>query len=171
MTGRERAMMPAAILTSQFLRIVRGILAQARALTFDVTSHALSWFCVSGCSSAAATHPPAPLGRRGTNAETLSMKPFEIVGLPPDELSAFLSATHPDPFRVLGPHRVGDDLAIGVFRPDAQKVEILTNGDFGPADRGGKEIHRDGLFLRFFGSRRESGSRFPSAFAHYRRGR
>ena len=73
------------------------------------------------------------------------MKPFEIVGLPPDELSAFLSASHPDPFRVLGPHRVGDDLAIRVFRPDAQKVEILVNGSGRepiPAER----IHRDGLF-------------------------
>ncbi len=73
------------------------------------------------------------------------MKPFEIVGLPPDELNAFLSATHPDPFRILGPHRVGDDLAIRVFRPDAQKVEILTNGDSGQPIEAEK-IHSDGFF-------------------------
>src|SRR5689334_4149736 len=73
------------------------------------------------------------------------MKPFEIVGLPPDELNAFLSAAHPDPFRVLGPHRVGDDLAIRVFRPDAQKVEILVNGS-GRAPIEAERIHRDGLF-------------------------
>jgi 1,4-alpha-glucan branching enzyme len=73
------------------------------------------------------------------------MKPFEIVGLPPDELNAFLSATHPDPFRILGPHRVGDDLSIRVFRPDAQKVEILTNGDSGqPVEA--EKIHSDGFF-------------------------
>ncbi len=52
------------------------------------------------------------------------MKPFEIVGIPPEELSNFLSAMHPDPFRILGPHRVGDDLAIRIFRPDAQKVRF-----------------------------------------------
>jgi 1,4-alpha-glucan branching enzyme len=73
------------------------------------------------------------------------MKPFEIVGLPPDELNAFLSATHPDPFRILGPHRSGDDLVIRVFRPDAQKVDILVKGSESepiPAER----IHRDGFF-------------------------
>ncbi|HEY2125001.1 MAG TPA: hypothetical protein VGG94_06010, partial [Chthoniobacterales bacterium] len=73
------------------------------------------------------------------------MKPFEIVGLPPDELSAFLSATHADPFRVLGPHRVGDDLAIRVFRPDAQKVEVLVNGST-DAPIEAERIHRDGFF-------------------------
>lgn len=73
------------------------------------------------------------------------MKPFEIVGLPPDELNAFLSATHADPFRVLGPHRVGDDLVIRVFRPDAQKVEILVNGSSSEPIEAEK-IHRDGFF-------------------------
>src|SRR5581483_12261329 len=73
------------------------------------------------------------------------MKPFEIVGLPPDELNAFLSATHPDPFRILGPHRVGEDLAIRIFRPDAKRVEILTNGDSGPAVEA-EQVHRDGFF-------------------------
>src|SRR4051794_7768873 len=73
------------------------------------------------------------------------MKPFEIVGLPPDELNAFLSAVHQDPFRVLGPHRVGDDLTIRVFRPDAQKVEIVVNGSNSePIEM--EKIHRDGFF-------------------------
>ena len=40
---------------------------------------------------------------------------------------------------------MGDDLAIRVFRPDAQKVEILTNGDSAqPVEA--ERIHRDGLF-------------------------
>ncbi len=83
------------------------------------------------------------------------MKPFEITGLPPDELTSFLSATHADPFRVLGPHRVGDDLAIRVFRPDAQKIDIvLDRPASGDATAGGQangkieaeRIHRDGFF-------------------------
>ncbi len=53
------------------------------------------------------------------------MKPFQIAGLPPDELNSFLAGTHSDPFRVLGPHRVGNDLEIRVFRPDARKIEIV----------------------------------------------
>jgi len=73
------------------------------------------------------------------------MKPFEVVGLPPDEINAFLSATHSDPFRVLGPHRVGDDLAIRVFRPDAEKIEVVLDRQSNsqvPAEK----IHRDGFF-------------------------
>jgi 1,4-alpha-glucan branching enzyme len=73
------------------------------------------------------------------------MKPFEIVGLPPDELNAFLSATHSDPFRILGPHRVGDDLAIRVFRPDAQKIDIVSDSQSNHAVEAEK-IHRDGFF-------------------------
>jgi 1,4-alpha-glucan branching enzyme len=81
------------------------------------------------------------------------MKPFQITGLPPDELNSFLSATHGDPFRVLGPHRVGDDLAIRIFRPDAQKIDIIVDGQSGngqpDAGNGGIEaekIHSDGFF-------------------------
>jgi len=55
------------------------------------------------------------------------MKPFQIAGLPPDELNSFLTGTHSDPFRVLGPHRVGDDLEIRVFRPDARNVASQTD--------------------------------------------
>src|SRR5436309_5763951 len=73
------------------------------------------------------------------------MRPFEIVGLPPDELNAFLSATHSDPFRILGPHRVGDDLAIRVFRPDVEKIDIVldrqSNGQIEA-----QKVHRDGFF-------------------------
>jgi 1,4-alpha-glucan branching enzyme len=74
------------------------------------------------------------------------MKPFEITGLPPDELNSFLSATHADPFRVLGPHRLGDDLAIRIFRPDAHKVSIVTNGNGSESQIEAEKIHRDGFF-------------------------
>ncbi|MEY2545646.1 MAG: 1,4-alpha-glucan branching enzyme, partial [Verrucomicrobiota bacterium] len=73
-------------------------------------------------------------------------KPFQVTGLPPDELNSFLSATHNDPFRVLGPHRVGDDLAIRVFRPDAQKIDIVLNGESKNGAVEAERIHSDGFF-------------------------
>ena len=73
------------------------------------------------------------------------MKRFQIAGLPPDELNSFLAGTHSDPFRVLGPHRVGDDLEIRVFRPDARKIEIVPNRQAtGPI--AAAKIQRDGFF-------------------------
>jgi 1,4-alpha-glucan branching enzyme len=87
------------------------------------------------------------------------MKPFSVAGIPPDELNSFLSGTHSDPFRILGPHRMGDDLAIRVFRPDARKIDIILNGSASGPSRTGIEatgdklqpieaekIHRDGFF-------------------------
>src|SRR5260370_35766902 len=73
------------------------------------------------------------------------MRPFEITGLPPDELTSFLSGTHSDPFRILGPHRVGDDLAIRAFRPDAQKIDIILNREANEPIAA-ERIHRDGFF-------------------------
>ena len=52
------------------------------------------------------------------------MSSFEIVGLPTDEVAGFVAGTHPDPFRILGPHRVGENLVIRVFRPDAKEISI-----------------------------------------------
>src|SRR5437763_212432 len=74
------------------------------------------------------------------------MKPFEITGLPPDELNSFLSATHADPFRVLGPHRLGDDLAIRIFRPDVQKVAVVLNGQSAGGTIEAEKVHGDGFF-------------------------
>jgi 1,4-alpha-glucan branching enzyme len=54
------------------------------------------------------------------------MSSFEITGVPIDELNVFLAGAHPDPFRILGPHRVGDDLVVRVFRPDAKEVSIVV---------------------------------------------
>jgi 1,4-alpha-glucan branching enzyme len=88
------------------------------------------------------------------------MKPFAISGLPPDDLNSFLSATHGDPFRVLGPHRLGDELAIRVFRPDAQKVEIVLNGQSSNGKIEAEKIHRDGFFCATVpAAARESGYR------------
>src|SRR5215475_8561314 len=73
----------------------------------------------------------------------MEMKPFSVAGIPPDDLNTFLSGAHSDPFRILGPHRMGDDLAIRAFRPDARKIDIVTNGDQ-PVEA--EKIHRDGFF-------------------------
>src|SRR5205823_830618 len=70
------------------------------------------------------------------------MKPFEVSNLPPDELNSFLSGTHSDPFRILGPHRAGDDLVIRVFRPDAKWIDIVARDQSIAAEK----IHRDGFF-------------------------
>src|SRR5690349_9624908 len=80
-------------------------------------------------------------------------KPFSVAGIPPDELNSFLSGTHSDPFRILGPHRMGDDLVIRTFRPEARQVEITLNGSASTkaaADTSSRveaeKIHRDGFF-------------------------
>jgi 1,4-alpha-glucan branching enzyme len=73
------------------------------------------------------------------------VKPFEIAALPPDEVSRFVRGIHSDPFSVLGPHRVGDDLEIRVFRPDARAVDIVLDREAEkpiPAER----VQQDGFF-------------------------
>ena len=55
------------------------------------------------------------------------MKAFEIAGIPRDEVDRFVTGLHSDPFRVLGPHKVGDDVEIRVFRPDARGVDIVLD--------------------------------------------
>ena len=74
------------------------------------------------------------------------MKPFEVAGLPPDELNAFLSGTHSDPFRILGPHRQKDDLVVRVFRPDAKQVDILLDPKSKNGAIAAERIHREGFF-------------------------
>ena len=73
------------------------------------------------------------------------MSSFEVTGLPMDELNTFLAGAHPDPFRILGPHRIGDDLAVRIFRPDAKEVSVAPGGKEErrfPAER----LSREGFF-------------------------
>ena len=73
------------------------------------------------------------------------MKSFEIAGLPPDEVDRFVAGEHSDPFRVLGPHRVGDGLEIRVFRPDARRIDIVL--DQHPEEPiPAQKIQQDGFF-------------------------
>jgi 1,4-alpha-glucan branching enzyme len=55
------------------------------------------------------------------------MKGFDVGALPRDELGRFVAGLHSDPFRVLGPHKVGDDVEIRVFRPEARAVEVVLD--------------------------------------------
>jgi 1,4-alpha-glucan branching enzyme len=55
------------------------------------------------------------------------MKAFDIAGVPRDEVYRFVRGLHFDPFSVLGPHKVGDDLEIRVFRPDARAIEVMLD--------------------------------------------
>ena len=71
-------------------------------------------------------------------------KPFTVAGIATDELNAFLSATHNDPFRILGPHRMGDDLVIRIFRPDAK--EVIVQDRQSSEAIAAEKIHPDGFF-------------------------
>jgi len=73
------------------------------------------------------------------------MKAFDIAGVPRDEMSRFVAGTHSDPFRVLGPHRAGDDLEIRVFRPDARAVDIVFDREL-EKPISAESIHQDGFF-------------------------
>jgi 1,4-alpha-glucan branching enzyme len=70
---------------------------------------------------------------------------FSIHPIDPNEIAALLSASHSDPFAVLGPHLAGNDLLIRVFRPEAKEVQIVSAKDPSqvfPADR----LHVEGLY-------------------------
>jgi alpha-1,4-glucan:alpha-1,4-glucan 6-glycosyltransferase len=74
------------------------------------------------------------------------MKAFEIAGVPRDEVSRFVRGIHSDPFRVLGPHGVGDDLEMRVFRPDARSVDILLDREPNKPIAA-ERIEQEGFFL------------------------
>src|SRR5439155_25235048 len=73
------------------------------------------------------------------------MKAFDIGALPRDEVSRFVAGTHADPFRVLGPHRVGDVLEIRVFRPDALEIDIWLDRE-AQKPMAAERIQQDGFF-------------------------
>jgi 1,4-alpha-glucan branching enzyme len=73
------------------------------------------------------------------------MSSFEVTGLPMDEINVFLAGAHPDPFRLLGPHELGDDLAVRIFRPDAKEISVVLSGKGGPSFAA-KRLSREGFF-------------------------
>lgn len=73
------------------------------------------------------------------------MSSFAIYPIEPHEIAALLHGSHADPFRILGPHRAGDDLVIRVFRPEAKEVQVVAANDPAqvfPAER----LHVQGLY-------------------------
>jgi 1,4-alpha-glucan branching enzyme len=73
------------------------------------------------------------------------MSSFSIHPVDPSEIAALLHGSHSDPFRILGPHRAGEDLVIRVFRPEANEIQVVAANDHDkvfPADR----LHIEGLY-------------------------
>ncbi len=73
------------------------------------------------------------------------MSSFAIHPIDPHEIAALLHASHADPFKVLGPHKSGDDLVVRVFRPEAKEIQIVSAKDpekIFPAER----LHIEGLY-------------------------
>ncbi len=73
------------------------------------------------------------------------MSSFSIHPIDPNEIAALLHGSHDDPFRVLGPHRVGEDTVIRIFRPEAKEIQVVAANDRSkvfPADR----LHIEGLY-------------------------
>jgi 1,4-alpha-glucan branching enzyme len=70
---------------------------------------------------------------------------FSIYPVDPNDIAAILHGSHSDPFRVLGPHRAGNDLVIRVFRPEAKTISVVAAEDHDrifPAER----LHVEGLY-------------------------
>ena len=65
--------------------------------------------------------------------------------VPPEELAAFLEASHADPFHTLGMRPTGDFLAVRVFRPDAASVTVVDAGNRARKFEAVK-IHPEGFF-------------------------
>ncbi len=64
-----------------------------------------------------------------------------------ENIAALISARHPDPFAVLGPHRSKGRLVVRVFRPGAARVELNPGAGLrARTPRPFKRIHADGLF-------------------------
>ncbi|WP_437738747.1 1,4-alpha-glucan branching protein GlgB [Sorangium sp. So ce1335] len=61
------------------------------------------------------------------------------------EVDRIVAVEHPDPHHVLGPHEVGDDLVVRVFRPDATEIKVLPDDPSLPKLRM-KRVHPAGLF-------------------------
>src|SRR5262245_39380735 len=73
------------------------------------------------------------------------MKAFEIACTPRDEINRFVRGLHSDPFSVLGPHKVGDDVEIRVFRPDARAIEVVVDREPGKPIAA-ERINEEGFF-------------------------
>ena len=70
---------------------------------------------------------------------------LEKTTLKSEELHALISASHGDPFSILGPHRIGSDYVIRVFQPFAESITLVDENGNGRGEEFSK-THDAGLF-------------------------
>ena len=70
---------------------------------------------------------------------------LEKTTLKSEELHALISASHGDPFSILGPHRIGSDYVIRVFQPFAESITLVKENGNGRGEEFSK-THDAGLF-------------------------
>lgn len=70
---------------------------------------------------------------------------LEKTTLKSEELHALISASHGDPYSILGPHRIGSDYVIRVFQPFAKSITLISeNGNICGEEF--SKTHESGLF-------------------------
>lgn len=67
------------------------------------------------------------------------------MSLSPHAVHLLFSATHPDPFSVLGPQKDADQILIRVFRPDARAITVIDRATGTPLIDAA-QVHHDGIF-------------------------
>ena len=70
---------------------------------------------------------------------------LEKTTLKSEELNDLISASHGDPFSILGPHRLGDGYVIRVFHPFAESINLIETGEHN-AEQWFSKTHESGLF-------------------------
>jgi 1,4-alpha-glucan branching enzyme len=72
----------------------------------------------------------------------------------PHDIAALVRGLHADPFAVLGPHQVGQDLTVRAFWPRAQAIDVVAPD--GQNVRPMTRLHAEGMFERLLsGTARE----------------
>jgi 1,4-alpha-glucan branching enzyme len=79
---------------------------------------------------------------------------LEKTTLQSEELNALISASHGDPFSILGPHRFGDGYVIRVFNPFAESVNLVETDEQNAGELFSK-THESGLFELILTRRQE----------------
>lgn len=70
---------------------------------------------------------------------------LEKTTLKSEELHALISASHGDPYSILGPHRIGSDYVIRVFQPFAKSITLVSENENICGEEFSK-THESGLF-------------------------
>ena len=79
---------------------------------------------------------------------------LEKTTLKSEELNDLISASHGDPFSILGPHRLGDGYVIRVFHPFAESINLIETHEHN-AEQSFSKTHESGLFELILPGRQE----------------